>query len=145
MIAPTVPLRLTPEDKLDALRHLDTGSTWRSLDDQRYCLRCSHVIDGRQIEVVGGTRPLGPLRLACPTEGCAATPNEWVLPVHRGRRTISRATVRRRVDPPVERNKRWWGHAAFASVRYGADIATDCRAVLSKLRPFPSPRFSSLL
>lgn len=145
MITPTIPLRLSPEDKLDVLRHLDSAGSWPSLDDERYCLRCSHVIDGHQIEVIGGTRPLGPLRLACPTEGCAATPNDWVLPVHRRRRTINRTTVRRRPDLRRSEKKGWLGRAAFSATRFAAEIATDCRAVLAKLRPFPSPRFSALL
>jgi hypothetical protein len=145
MMTPSVPLHLTAEDKLDALRHLDHGAPWTSLDDQRYCLRCSHVITGRQIEVTGGTRPLGPLRLACPTEGCTATPNEWVLPVHRRKRTLRRSAKPEGLQRPQRKSTGWFGHAAFSFVRQIAGVATDCRSVLSKLRPFPPPRFSSLL
>ena len=144
MITPSIPLRLTPEDKLDALRHLDHGAPWESLDDQRYCLRCRHVIDGRQIEVVGGTRPLGPLRLECPTPECVATPNDWVLPVKKVSRKTRRVDSQARGNSP-EKTKGWWGRAAFSLARQIADVATDCRSVLGKLRPFPPPRFSSLL
>ena len=76
----SAPLRLTAEDKLDVLRKLDPASRWESLDDERYCTRCEHVISGRQIEVVGGTRAHGPLRLQCPTDGCAATMSDWTAP-----------------------------------------------------------------
>ena len=76
----SAPLRLAAEDKLDALRKLDPASRWESLDDERYCTRCDHVINGRQIEVVGGTRAHGPLRLQCPTDGCAATTSDWTAP-----------------------------------------------------------------
>ena len=73
----SAPLRLTLEDKLDALRSLDRDGRWETLDDQRYCTRCDRVITGRQIAVAGGTRGHGPLRLECPTEGCTATPHDW--------------------------------------------------------------------
>ena len=73
----SAPLRLSVEDKLDALRSLDRQGHWESLDDQRYCTRCDRVITGRQIEVAGGTRGHGPLRLECPTDGCPATPQDW--------------------------------------------------------------------
>ena len=79
----SAPLRLNVEDKLDALRKLDTSGRWQSLDDQRYCTRCDCVISGRQIEVAGGTRALGPLRLECPTENCIATPADWRAPGRR--------------------------------------------------------------
>ena len=73
----SAPLRLTPEDKLAALRSLDRTGRWESLDDQRYCTRCERVITGRQIAVAGGTRGHGPLRLECPTDTCTATPQDW--------------------------------------------------------------------
>ena len=76
----SAPLRLTAEDKLDVLRKLDRSWRWESLDDERYCTRCEHMITGRQIEVVGGTRAHGPLRLQCPTDGCAATMSDWTAP-----------------------------------------------------------------
>ncbi|MCA1659160.1 MAG: hypothetical protein LC642_01255, partial [Verrucomicrobiaceae bacterium] len=88
--------------------------------------------------------PLGPLRLQCPTAKCAATPNDWIVPVHR------RTPVRRRSAKPdgLERpraSKSWSAHAAYCVVHFFAEVATDCRALLGKLRPFPGPRFSSLL
>jgi hypothetical protein len=35
---------------------------------------------GQQIQVAGGTRGNGPLRLSCPTERCNSIPMDWVLP-----------------------------------------------------------------
>ena len=86
----SVPLRLPVEDKLDALRKLDPAGHWESLDSARYCTLCDHVITGRQIEVAGGTRAHGPLRLECPTDGCIATPVDWISPADRPARGTER-------------------------------------------------------
>jgi len=72
--------KLSPEDKLDALRRLDPFRHWGSLDDERQCLSCGKTITGRQIQILGGTRGQGPLRPHCPTEGCASIPIDWILP-----------------------------------------------------------------
>jgi hypothetical protein len=72
--------RLTDDEKLDVLRRLDQFRQWHSLDEKRYCLVCGKLILGRQIQVDGGTRGNGPLRLSCPTERCNAIPMDWVLP-----------------------------------------------------------------
>ena len=85
-VTTSVPLRLNGQDKLDALRKLDPNAGWISLDDQRYCTRCNHLISGRQIEVAGGTRAHGPLRLQCPTAACEATPEDWTTPARRNQR-----------------------------------------------------------
>jgi hypothetical protein len=77
-LSPTV--TLSDADKLDALRRLDQFRHWRSLDEKRYCLVCGKIITGRQIEVAGGTRGNGSLRLSCPTEHCNSIPMDWVLP-----------------------------------------------------------------
>jgi hypothetical protein len=74
------PLTLSDSDKLDALRRLDQFRQWRSLDDKRFCLVCGKIINGREIQVAGGTRGTGPLRLSCPTERCNSIPMDWVLP-----------------------------------------------------------------
>jgi hypothetical protein len=50
------------------------------LDDKRFCLVCGKIINGWQIQVAGGTRGNGALRLSCPTEGCNSIPMDWVLP-----------------------------------------------------------------
>lgn len=75
-----LPITLSDADKLDALRALDQFRQWRSLDDKRYCLVCGQIITGQQIQVAGGTRGNGALRLSCPTERCNSIPMDWVLP-----------------------------------------------------------------
>jgi hypothetical protein len=62
------------------LRRLDQFREWRSLDDRRYCLVCGQIITGRQIQMGGGTRGNGALRLSCPSERCNSIPMDWVLP-----------------------------------------------------------------
>src|SRR5882724_7429315 len=76
----SLPLTLTDADKLEVLRRLDQFRQWRSLDEKRYCLVCGKIITGRQIQVAGGTRGNGSLRLSCPTERCNSIPMDWVLP-----------------------------------------------------------------
>ena len=79
-VALSPPIRLPDTDKLDALCRLDQFRQWRSLDEKRFCLVCGKIITGRQIQVAGGTRGNGPLRLSCPTERCNSIPMDWVLP-----------------------------------------------------------------
>jgi len=79
-VALSLPLTFTGADKLEVLRRLDQFRQWRSLDEKRYCLVCGKIITGRQIQVAGGTRGNGPLRLSCPTERCNSIPMDWVLP-----------------------------------------------------------------
>ncbi len=74
------PSRLPDPDKLDVLRRLDQFREWHSLDDKRFCLVCGKIIVGGQIQINGGTRGNGPLRLSCPTERCNSIPMDWVLP-----------------------------------------------------------------
>ena len=72
--------RLADDEKLEVLRRLDQFRHWHSLDEKRYCLVCGELISGRQIQVDGGTRGNGSLRLSCPTERCNSIPMDWVLP-----------------------------------------------------------------
>jgi len=74
------PLKLSEQEKLEALQRLDRFRKWRSLDDKRYCLVCSTIITGREIHIIGGTRGAGPLRVICPSDGCHSIPMDWVLP-----------------------------------------------------------------
>jgi hypothetical protein len=74
------PVRLRDADKLDVLRRLDQFRQWRSLDEKHFCLVCGKIITGQQIQVAGGTRGNGPLRLSCPTERCNSIPMDWILP-----------------------------------------------------------------
>ena len=72
--------RLSDEEKLEVLRRLDQFRQWHSLEEKRYCLVCGTVISGWEIQIGGGTRGNGSLRLSCPTEGCNSIPMDWVLP-----------------------------------------------------------------
>jgi len=74
------PIKLSDEEKLDILQRLDRFRQWHFLDEKRYCLVCGKIITGREIQVIGGTRGHGPLRIICPTEHCNAMPMEWVRP-----------------------------------------------------------------
>jgi len=78
-VALTTEVKLSDNDQLEALRRLDQFRAWHSLDEKRYCLVCGRIITGRQIQVAGGTRGNGPLRLSCPTERCNSIPMDWVL------------------------------------------------------------------
>jgi hypothetical protein len=79
-VALNTTIRLSDQEKLEALRRLDQFRQWHSLDEKRYCLVCGKLILGQQIQVGGGTRGNGPLRLSCPTERCNSIPMDWVLP-----------------------------------------------------------------
>jgi hypothetical protein len=79
-VALATAIRLSDQEKLEALRRLDQFRQWHSLDEKRYCLVCGKLITGRQIQVAGVTRGNGPLGLNCPTEGCNSIPMDWVLP-----------------------------------------------------------------
>ncbi|HST30038.1 MAG TPA: hypothetical protein VLK27_04295 [Chthoniobacterales bacterium] len=71
---------MSDSEKLEIVQRLDRYRQWPSLNEKRYCLACGHVIDGHGIQVVGGTRGTGPLRVICPTERCHSIPMDWVLP-----------------------------------------------------------------
>src|SRR5204863_7637267 len=75
------PINVSDGVKLEVLRRLDQFRQWRSLDEKRYCLVCGKIITGRQIQVAGGTRGNGSLRLNCPTERRNSIPMDWVLPM----------------------------------------------------------------
>ncbi|PYL64806.1 MAG: hypothetical protein DMF25_05800 [Verrucomicrobia bacterium] len=74
------PIKLSDDDKLEALKRLDQFRKWSSLEEKRYCLVCSSIITGRDIQVIGGTRGMGPLRMICPSDGCHSIPMDWVRP-----------------------------------------------------------------
>jgi hypothetical protein len=74
------PIELSDPDKLEILQRLDRYRKWRSLDEKRYCLACGQIIEGHEIQVVGGTRGTGPLRLVCPSRDCHSIAMDWVIP-----------------------------------------------------------------
>jgi hypothetical protein len=97
---------LSDADKLDALGRLDQFRQWRWLDEKRFCLVCGKIITGRQIQVAGGTRGNGPLRLSCPTERCNSIPMDWVLPTDEILAKVERIVAEEREAPvssPVTR------------------------------------------
>ncbi len=96
------PIELSDKDKLEALQRLDQFRQWRSLDEKRYCLVCSRIITGRQIQVIGGTRGSGPLRIICPTERCNSIPMDWVRPTNEVLANFAiREAQRRDVSSPL--------------------------------------------
>lgn len=70
------------EAKLTALQENDTYRKWHSLDDERVCILCEKVINGRMIDI-WESRP-GIFHLQCPTPTCAGTPRDWFY--HGGKR-----------------------------------------------------------
>ena len=95
------PIELTNSEKLEILQRLDRYRKWRSLGDKRYCLACGRIINGYDIQVVGGTRGTGPLRLICPTHRCHAIPMDWVIPTNE---VLARMSMLED-DEPLSRNK----------------------------------------
>ena len=77
-LLPTI--QLSDTEKLAILQRLDQFREWQSLDEKRYCLVCGAIITGRDIQVIGGGRGTGPLRVMCPSAGCHSIPMDWVLP-----------------------------------------------------------------
>jgi len=108
------PVTLSEIDKLDVLCRLDQFRQWRSLDEKRFCLVCGKIITGRQIQVAGGTRGNGPLRLSCPTERCNSIPMDWVLPTDEILAKVEREVAKEReaaVPPPIVRSNGGLGHS----------------------------------
>jgi len=74
------PIELSAAEKLEMMQRLDRYRKWRSLDEKRYCLACGQIIEGHDVQVIGGTRGTGPLRLICPTRNCHSIPMDWSVP-----------------------------------------------------------------
>ena len=67
-------------DRLSLFRRMDPLRRWDSLDDRRFCRCCHKFISGRQIEVTRKVNSGQEVRLACPTEDCSSTVQDWVYP-----------------------------------------------------------------
>ena len=67
---------LTPEQRLEVLRNLDSERKWSSLDDRRLCLVCDRIITGRHIAIRRDQHGQDVLR--CPTKGCPAFVSHWL-------------------------------------------------------------------
>jgi hypothetical protein len=113
------PSKLSDAEKLEALRRLDLFRPWHSLDDKRYCLVCGKIITGKQIQVSGGTRGNGPLRIDCPTERCHSIPFDWVLPTDE----IMANLVRQEAE-----------HSDVPAFDYAADYGAHENSIAARLR-----------
>ncbi len=77
MIESLPSLDLPPELHLRVLRRLDSARRWNSLRDACRCRVCGDFFTGSEIQIVGGTRAYGPLRLHCPGLRCPVGPEAW--------------------------------------------------------------------
>jgi hypothetical protein len=125
-LSPTITLSDT--DKLDALRRLDQFRQWRSLDEKRFCLVCGKIITGQQIQVAGGTRGNGPLRLSCATERCNSIPMDWVLPTDEILAKVERRVAEERKASVISSINHGFGGASPDNTGYGG--------IASRLRKF---------
>ena len=66
---------LTLEERLDVLRKADRFRKWNSLDDERVCVVCERIFNGRQIDIRRDHR--GRYLLQCPSEGCPSLVAHW--------------------------------------------------------------------
>jgi hypothetical protein len=79
-------VELSAKEHLKVLQRLDRAHEWHSVREQRRCRACGDTFSGREIEIVGGTRGYGPLRLQCPTSRCGRGPESWQVIVPAGRK-----------------------------------------------------------
>lgn len=66
---------LTPEERLDVIRNADQFRKWNSLDDNRVCVVCDRIFNGRQIDIKRDRS--GHYLLRCPTQGCPSYVAHW--------------------------------------------------------------------
>jgi hypothetical protein len=126
----TTEVRLSENEQLEALRLLDQFRAWHSLDEKRYCLVCGSIISGRQIQVAGGSRRNGPLRLSCPTDGCNSIPMDWVLPTDEILARVERMAAEERKVSVLKPTARTNGNGKTAhAIRERDDL-------ISRLRKF---------
>ena len=119
------PIKFSEREKLEVLQRLDRYRKWRSLEEKRYCLVCGKIIAGHDIQVIGGTRGTGPLRVICSTRGCHSIPMDWVLPTDEVLAKMSMSENERRIERPRPQDTR---HKKFAA-RLGG-FATHFRRAL---------------
>jgi hypothetical protein len=106
------PIKFSEREKLDVLQRLDHYRKWRSLEEKRYCLVCGKIIAGHDLQVIGGTRGTGPLRVICSTRGCHSIPMDWVLPTDEVLAKMSMSENERRIERPRPLDTR---HKKFAA------------------------------
>src|SRR5262245_22547279 len=126
-------IRLSDEERVEVLRRLDQFREWRSLEEKRYCLVCGTLISGRQIQIGGGTRGNGALRLSCPTERCNSIPMDWVLPTDE---------ILAKVEKPAAEERKAAELEAAAVITDDTKTAPTVKAhddLMSRLIKFVSP------
>ena len=139
-------LALSARDHLDLIRRLDREHSWSSLSDQRYCTECHEVFSARDLEITGGTRALGRLRLQCASAGCASLPDAW-LPVgdrRTARRVVSARKDLARTSDRTRRPSRLSRLArviqqAKAQASRGQALMSACRKLAARLKVVPAP------
>ena len=67
----------TGEQRLAILQKNDGHRAWHTLNDRRFCIRCTRVFDGNQVRIA--TRSDGSHALSCPTEGCDSSSLHWLF------------------------------------------------------------------
>lgn len=70
-----VTLKLPDEERLAILQQDGDYRTWVSLDERRYCVRCTKSFNGHEVRI--GIRPDGGQELHCPTTDCDSLPLHW--------------------------------------------------------------------
>jgi predicted deacylase len=65
----------SPAYRLSLLQNGDSYRTWRSLDDERFCVRCTKLFTGHDLQIV--PQADGQFDIHCPTEGCDSVPVHW--------------------------------------------------------------------
>jgi hypothetical protein len=106
------PIKFSEREKLEVLQRLDRYRKWSSLEEKRYCLVCGKIIAGHDIQVIGGTRGAGSLRMICSTRGCHSIPMDWVLPTDEVLAKMSMSENQRRVERSGSQDTR---HKKFAA------------------------------
>ena len=119
------PIKFSEREKLEVLQRLDRYRKWRSLEEKRYCLVCGKIIAGHDIQVIGGTRGAGPLRVICSTRGCHSIPMDWVLPTDEVLAKMAMSENERYIERPGSQDTR---HKKFVA-RLGR-FATQFRRAL---------------
>ena len=71
------PIDFDDQEQLRVLRRLNPVHPWRSLAEKRTCPSCRSAISAEELELVGGTRGWGPLRLQCPICSRSAFAHTW--------------------------------------------------------------------
>ncbi len=68
-------IELSPEEKLKLLKKHAFGTTWKSLDENKWCLHCETQFSGHFVRVCEDED--GQLWLECGTPGCDGSPIDW--------------------------------------------------------------------